>query len=58
MKHVYENFSCSVFPGFYESNLLNSDTLYWHDSETLPEGFCWEFVNRKMCSDKKTCIKE
>ena len=44
MKKIYENFSSSVFPGFYESLLYNSDTLYWHDSEALPEGFCWEFV--------------
>ena len=56
MKHVYENFSCSVFPGFYESNLLNSDTLYYHDSESLPDGYCWEFVKGgydNFC--KETC---
>lgn len=56
MKKVYENASCKVFPGFYESLLYNSDTLCNLDYGRLPEGFCWEFVKggyQSFC--KETC---
>lgn len=29
MKHTYNNWSTKIFEGFYESNLYNSDTLYY-----------------------------
>ena len=29
MKHTYNNWSTKIFEGFYESNLFNSDTLYY-----------------------------
>jgi len=58
MKHVYENFSCTVFPGFYESLLYNSDTLYYHDSESLPEGYSWEFVEGGYEKFEKETCKE
>ena len=29
MKHTYNNWSTRIFGGFYESNLYNSDTLYY-----------------------------
>lgn len=58
MKHVYENFSCTVFPGFYDSLLYNCDTLYYHDSESLPEGFCWEFVKGGYDNFRKETCKE
>ena len=44
MKRVYTNSKYTVFPGFYESVLYNSDTLYYFETDELPEGFCWEFV--------------
>ena len=56
MKKVYENASCKVFPGFYESLLYNSDTLYNLGYGELPEGYCWEFVKggyQNFC--KETC---
>ena len=58
MKKVYENWSCEIFPGFYESLLYNSDTLCHFDSEALPDGYGWEFVKGgwdKFC--KETCEK-
>lgn len=56
MKKTYENFSCRIFPGFYESNLYNSDTLNYYDSESLPESFCWEFVDGGFARfEKETC---
>lgn len=36
MKKIYENASCKVFPGFYESILYNSDTLYHFEDGYLP----------------------
>jgi len=56
MKKVYENASCKVFPGFYDSLLYNPDTLCTLDYGQLPEGFCWEFVEggyQSFC--KETC---
>ena len=56
MKKIYENASCEVFPGFYESLLYNPDTLYNFERNELPEGFEWEFVKggyQKFC--KETC---
>lgn len=56
MKKIYENASCKVFPGFYESLLYNSDTLYHFEYGELPEGFCWEFVKggyQNFC--RETC---
>lgn len=35
--HKYENFSCDVFPGFYESELYDSDMLH-NFSETMQDG--------------------
>lgn len=43
MKKIYCNWSCKVFPGFYESNLYNSDTLYNFEYGCLPDNFTWEF---------------
>ena len=35
MKHTYNNWSCKIFEGFYESNLYNSDSLYWITKKIL-----------------------
>ncbi len=58
MKTVYENFSSMVFPGFYESLLYNSDTLYHFEYGELPDGFCWEFVNNGYCKYTEAVCKE
>lgn len=56
MKQIYRNWSCKVFPGFYESFLYNSDTLYYLDRDELPEGFCWEFVKGGYAKfEEETC---
>ncbi len=56
MRKIYENSSCKVFPGFYESILFNSDTLYHFEYGNLPEGFCWGFKKGGYQSFvKQTC---
>ena len=58
MKKIYENSSCRVFPGFYESWLYNSDTLCNFDSDVLPENYCWEFPDGEYQKfEKDTCEK-
>ena len=39
MKHKYNNWSCKIFEGFYESNLYNSDSLYWITKNDIDEGY-------------------
>lgn len=39
MKHTYNNWSCKIFEGFYESNLYNSDSLYWITKNDIDEGY-------------------
>ena len=39
MKHTYNNCSCKIFEGFYESNLYNSDSLYWMTRNDIDEGY-------------------
>ena len=43
----YQNWSCKIFEGFYESNLFNSDTMYYfnQNEEDMPEGKCYDIVN-------------
>jgi len=56
MKKTYENFSCRIFPGFYESNLYNSDTLYNMDYGCMPDNFCYDFPNGEFQKfEKETC---
>lgn len=58
MKKIYENSSCKVFPGFYDSLLYNSDTLHNFNNGNLPDGFCWEFVKGGYQEFvKETCEK-
>lgn len=42
MKHTYNNWSCKIFEGFYESNLYNSDSLYWITKNDIDEGYLKE----------------
>lgn len=63
MKKIYENFSCEIFPGFYESYLYNSDTLYNWDYECTPSGLYWDFKSggwenfcKETCKDWVKCI--
>ena len=47
MKIKYINWSTAIFPGFYESELYNSDTLYnitENDSDELKEGEYYDFT--------------
>lgn len=39
MKHTYNNWSYKIFEGFYESNLYNSDSLYWITQTDKEEGY-------------------
>ena len=39
MKHTYNNWSTDIFEGFYESNLWNSDSLYWIEESDRQEGY-------------------
>ena len=39
MKHIYNNWSCKIFEGFYESNLYNSDSLYHITQSDIDEGY-------------------
>ena len=39
MKHTYNNWSCKIFEGFYESNIYNSDSLYWITKNDIDEGY-------------------
>lgn len=39
MKHVYNNWSTKIFEGFYESNLFNSDSLYYLTQNDRSEGY-------------------
>ena len=39
MKHIYNNWSCKIFEGFYESNLYNSDSLYWITNNDIDGGY-------------------
>lgn len=36
MKYNYINTSTDIFPGFYDSYLFNSDTLYWYNQNEKP----------------------
>lgn len=49
MKHIYNNWSCKIFEGFYESNLYNSDTLFYIEERDREEGYIQEnqeyFIN-------------
>jgi len=49
MKLKYINWSTAIFPGFYESDLYNSDTLFNitenADEDELKEGEYYDFVN-------------
>lgn len=47
MKLKYINWSMDIFPGFYESELYNSDTLYninENDRDELDEGEYYDFI--------------
>lgn len=39
MKHTYNNWSCKIFEGFYESSLYNSDSLYYIELQDREEGY-------------------
>ncbi len=39
MQHLYNNWSCKIFEGFYESHLYNSDTLYYIEQTDRDEGY-------------------
>lgn len=39
MKYTYNNWSCKIFEGFYESNLYNSDSLYYITQSDINEGY-------------------
>lgn len=39
MKHTYNNWSCKIFEGFYESNIYNSDSLYWITKNDIDGGY-------------------
>ena len=65
MKMIYENSSCRVFPGFYDSLLYNPDTLNDYSYGDLPDGYCWEFVKggwqkfqKETCEDWVDAIKD
>lgn len=56
MKKIkYINWTPSIFPGFYESELYNSDMLYnFTANDELPDGEYWDFVDggfEKYCQD-------
>ena len=58
MKKIYENFSCEIFPGFYESMLYNSDTLYNFEYDYTPDGYYWDFTIDGWTNFKQeTCNK-
>lgn len=42
MKINYNNWSTKIFEGFYESNLYNSDSLYWITQTDREEGYLKE----------------
>ena len=42
MQHTYNNHSLKIFEGFYESNLYNSDSLYWITQTDKEEGYLKE----------------
>jgi hypothetical protein len=50
----WENFSCKLFDGFYESNLYNSDTMYYFNEyeEDIPEGYGYDITDfNGFCAD-------
>lgn len=59
MTHEYRNFSCKVFPGFYESILYNSDTLYnFEYGEEIPEGYYFDFTGDGWKKFKEETCKD
>lgn len=53
MKYNYINISTDIFPGFYDSYLFNSDTLYWYNqNEKAPAGYEFDIKNFQEFEDK------
>ena len=63
MKINYNNWSTKIFEGFYESNLYNSDSLYWITQTDREEGYLKDnftsydgfisFIENNICTFKE-----